>query len=162
MRLKGLLDEDFINYKNPAMYIAAPFCDFKCDREANCKICQNSNLATLPIIHIDNDKLIKRYLDNPITNSIVVCGLEPMYYSWFFSDLIPFIELLRNEYHCGDTIIIYTGYNKEEVLENIQTLQKFDNIIIKFGRYVQNSAKVYDEILGVTLASSNQYAEIIS
>ena len=37
----------------------------------------------------------------------------------------------------------------------------FKNIIIKFGRYVPNQKEHYDEILGINLASSNQYAEVI-
>ena len=38
----------------------------------------------------------------------------------------------------------------------------FKNIIIKFGRYIPNRNNKYDEILGVTLASDNQFAEKIS
>ena len=35
-------------------------------------------------------------------------------------------------------------------------------IIIKYGRFIPNQQKHYDEILGVYLASDNQYAEKIS
>ena len=37
----------------------------------------------------------------------------------------------------------------------------FTNIIIKFGRYIPNQKPHYDEVLGVNLASDNQYAERI-
>jgi hypothetical protein len=36
------------------------------------------------------------------------------------------------------------------------------NIIIKYGRFIPNHQPHYDEILGVKLASDNQYAERIS
>ena len=36
--------------------------------------------------------------------------------------------------------------------------KKFNNIIIKFGRYIPNSSKKYDDVLGVYLSSENQYA----
>ena len=63
---------------------------------------------------------------------------------------------------CDDDIVIYTGYNKEEIVDKITQLADFKNIIIKFGRYVPNRPSRYDEILGITLVSDNQYAEKIS
>ena len=41
-------------------------------------------------------------------------------------------------------------------------LKKYKNIIIKFGRYIPNRPKKYDNILGIDLVSDNQYAEVIS
>ena len=41
-------------------------------------------------------------------------------------------------------------------------LKQYDNIIIKFGRFIPNQEKHYDEVLGVELASPNQYARRIS
>ena len=57
--------------------------------------------------------------------------------------------------------MIYTGYLKDEILEKIDQLRKFKNIIIKFGRYIPDSEKTFDETLGVHLPSDNQYAEKI-
>jgi len=31
MKLKFLIDEDFVNYKEPSMFIGFPNCTFKCD-----------------------------------------------------------------------------------------------------------------------------------
>jgi hypothetical protein len=39
MVIKGIVDEDFVNYKKPSMFIIMPYCDFKCDKEAGCSIC---------------------------------------------------------------------------------------------------------------------------
>ena len=36
---------------------------------------------------------------------------------------------------------------------------RLQNIIVKFGRYIPDTDQRYDEVLGVILASDNQYAE---
>ena len=42
MKIKGLISEDFVNYKKPAMTIMFPHCNgFKCGAE----YCQNSPLS---------------------------------------------------------------------------------------------------------------------
>ena len=71
-----------------------------------------------------------------------------------------FITQLRVE--CLDDVVIYTGYNKEEIIDKVLVLSQFKNIIIKFGRYIPGQEKHYDNILGVYLAANNQYAEKIS
>ena len=62
MRIKSIVDEDFINYKLPSMYIAFPFCTFKCEKEANVACCHNSFLAHAKVVEYDDNTLIKRYL----------------------------------------------------------------------------------------------------
>lgn len=53
--------------------------------------------------------------------------------------------------------------NIDKPFNNFDTAWKMLNyggtIIIKFGRYVPGSVPIQDPVLGVTLASSNQYAE---
>ena len=61
-----------------------------------------------------------------------------------------------------DDIVIYTGYNKEEIGNKINILKQFPNIIIKFGRFIPGHEKHYDDVLCVELASNNQFAEVIS
>ena len=159
MKIKGLKDEDFVNFKKPSMFIIAPSCTFKCDIDNNCEVCQNSHLAHAPIIEIDNQTLIERYLNNNITKAIVFGGLEPLDN---FKEMFDFIKLLRKEYCCKDEIVIYTGYNKFELTEQLKILKQFPNIIVKFGRYFKDCEPIYDEVLGLELASPNQYAERIS
>lgn len=80
------------------------------------------------------------------------------------NELVDFGSLLyipRN-FVARDDIVIYTGYTMDELSSYIPILQQYPNIIIKFGRYVPNSIPIYDDILGVTLASNNQYAVKIS
>lgn len=159
MILKGLIETDTINYKKISMVLEFPICkNFKCDRECGQQVCQNSALATAPNIEVDIDTIIQRYLDNPITEAIVCQGLEPLD-SW--DDLVNFIMEFR--LISNDDIVIYTGYTKCEVKDKIEILWHFfPSIIVKFGRYVPNQQPHYDEVLGVDLASDNQYAEKIS
>ena len=44
------------------------------------------------------------------------------------------------------------------VQDKIKELIQYKNIIIKFGRYIPNKDKRFDEVLGVWLASDNQFA----
>ena len=153
MKIKGLITEDFVNYKKASMTIIFPYCTFKCGKD----YCQNSSLAKTPIIEISIDDLVNRYINNPITEAVVMQGLEP-FDSW--NDLKEFVQKLRE--HNNDDIVIYTGYNKDEVSKYIKELSVYPNIIIKFGRYIPNQDGHYDDVLGVYLISNNQYAERIS
>ena len=159
MIIKGLIDEDFVNYKKPAMVIEFPYCTFKCDKECGQSVCQNSVLAHEPNIIIDYDELLTRYINNPITKAIVMQGLEPFD---SFSDVMNLILWLRVKYKCLDDIVIYTGYNKEEISWLIEYIKQYKNIIIKYGRYIPNQNPHFDSVLGVKLSSDNQYAEKIS
>lgn len=156
MIIKGIIDEDLINYKKPSMVIEFPRCDFKCDRECGRRICQNSALVAAADIKIRADKIAERYMLNDITQAIICQGLEPLD-SW--EDLYELISVLRTV--TLDDIVIYTGYTEEEFynkLYMVHNLKMFPNIIIKFGRFLLNHPSRYDEVLGVTLASDNQYA----
>ena len=153
MKIKGLISEDLVNYKKPSMTIIFPYCTFKCGEG----YCQNSELSKAPIIEMNVNNLVDRYINNPITEAVVMQGLEP-FDSW--NDLKSFIHELRE--YCNDDIVIYTGYDKNEVIEKINELSKYVNIIVKFGRYIPNQEKHFDEVLGVYLASSNQKGEKIS
>ena len=57
--------------------------------------------------------------------------------------------------------VIYTGYNENEILNQIDRLKKFENIILKIGRYRPNNKSHYDDILGINLVSDNQKGVII-
>ena len=170
MKLKGIIDEDFVNYKLPSMYLIFPNCSFKCDKENKCQLCQNIGLVHEPEIDISKEKVIERFLNNDLTEAIVCGGLEPMDSEF---DLLPFIDCLRRQYKCNSTIVIYTGYTEEE-LENgkfgtgiaqdtqkqyWELIKQYGNIVVKFGRFRPNHEPHFDEVLGVNLASNNQYAK---
>ena len=160
MKIKGIIAEDFVNYKKPSMTIMFPYCSFKCDKECGKQVCQNCTLATTDDMEISIKSIVKSYMTNDITQAIVMLGLEPLD-SW--EELWQLIVALREQ--TLDDIVIYTGYTEEEFY-NMRyipsNLRQFPNIIVKFGRYIPDCEGRYDEILGVTLASKNQYAQIIS
>lgn len=157
MIVKEIRDEDFTNYKKPSMFVGFPKCTWKCEKDCGMRVCQNSPLAESPSIEIEVGELVDRYLNNPITKSIVCGGLEP-FDSW--RDLKDFIIKLR--LRTNDDIVIYTGYKEEEISFAIDWLSLFPNIIVKFGRFIPNQESRYDEILGIKLISNNQYAKKIS
>lgn len=157
MIIKGIRDEDFCQYKETSFFIAFPTCTFKCEKESGKLCCQNSSLYKELPIEVTIDSLVNRYLQNPITSAIVFGGLEPFD---SFGDLFDLVEKFREQ--TSDTIVIYTGYYKNEIEGYISSLQKFENIIVKFGRFIPDVDPVFDTVLGVQLASNNQYAEKIS
>lgn len=176
MIIKSLIDEDFVNYKKPSMFIAFPYCSWKCDKECGSQVCQNSTLAHQPNIEINSEKIVQRYLKNSITSAIVMGGLEPFD---TYEDLLELVSIFRR--YTNDDIVIQTGYTEDElnrdyfsvgtsdlifslhrITNRYEELSSFKNIIIKFGRFIPNEESHYDEILGVKLVSPNQYAKEIS
>jgi hypothetical protein len=158
MLIKSFKDEDFVNYKKPSMFIIMPLCSFKCDKENNCLMCQNSSLVHEPTYSVETEVLIRRYVTNPITKAIVFGGLEPLD---SMAELEHFIKILRYKYDCMDDVVIYTGYTEEEtqLMPPFQKILTFGNIVVKYGRFRPNQLPHYDEVLGVNLASDNQYAK---
>ena len=160
MKIKGIIDEDFVNYKKVSMFIALGSCDWKCCVEANIPItvCQNCDLAKSKDIEISYQEIFDRYKQNLISESVVIGGLEPATQK---DDIYNLIKLFRDN-GCNDTFVIYTGYYPEEIYEWINNLKQFKNIIFKFGRYKPNNNKHYDNVLGIYLISDNQYGLEIS
>lgn len=161
MLIKNIVEEDFVNYKLPSMFIATCFCDWKCCREQNLDIsvCQNSDIAKQPNINMSDREIFERYISNPITKAIVIGGLEPFKQ---YDDMYNLIELFRCN-GCDDTFVIYTGYELDErpIKSKLYNLQSLKNIILKTGRFIPNHKPHFDEILGINLASDNQKGVII-
>lgn len=156
MRVKGIVDEDFVNYKKPSMFISTCTCDFKCCREQglDISVCQNSEIASQPTIEIPVEHIYERYIKNDITSAIVIGGLEPFQQT---EDLWWTIHYFR-ERGCNDDFVIYTGYTIEEIPAKVLHLRDVAKVglVVKFGRFIPRQEKHYDEILGVWLASDNQ------
>ena len=160
MNVKDIIIEDFLNYKEPSMFIVSAVCDWKCCTECglDISVCQNAVLMSSPTKNISNESILNAFTTNDITKAVVIGGLEPFLQ---FDELIDLIRLFRrsNE-NC--MFVIYTGYYKNEIKDYIRILSAIDNIIIKFGRFIPNRSSRYDGVLGINLASDNQYAERIS
>ncbi len=155
MKLVKLIDEDFVNYKKPAMYLGFPTCTFKCDVEAGKRICQNRQLAHSKVVTIETEKVVDRYCKNGITSAVVMGGLEPLD---SMEDVEDFILKFRQK--SQDDIVVFTGYKMEE--EQSQDLISFvkehgiKNVIVKFGRYVPGCEPHWDDVLGIMLVSDCQ------
>lgn len=161
MRVKTIKTEWFQDYKKPSMFIGTISCGGKCCIENGLplSVCQNDGWRGSAPINIQDNLIADMYLKDHITQAIIFGGLEPMEQ---FDELMELIKALRADFNCHDDIVIYTGYNRDEIEKQVVQLQKFDNIIVKFGRYIPKRTSRFDEVLGVTLASDNQYAERIS
>lgn len=155
VRLLDIIDVDFVNYKVPSMTLMFPFCTFKCGIEH----CQNSQLKDERLVSISCKNIFERYICNRIAQAVVFQGFEPFDSFEEMIDIISFFRLGS----CNDDIVIYTGYNREEIKREVDYIKSnYKNIVIKFGRYIPNMTPHYDKILGVNLSSDNQYAERVS
>lgn len=146
------IKDTFNDYKKSSIYICGTICNL------DCKHCFNKDLRNKENVTIETKTFIKKYiLNNNIKESIVMSGLN-----WFdeFDNLLEFVAVFRN--YSDIDIVIYTGNTECELYDKLKFLKQFPNIIVKFGRYMANSESIYDDILGVTLASNNQYAVKIS
>ena len=157
--LKDILFEDFLNYRLPSMFLVTAECDWKCCNELDIdnSICQNQALVSKETFVFNISDIIDKYINNDISKAVVFGGLEPFLQ---FDEILDFVKQLREK--TNDDVVIYTGYNKDELPYEIEELRSYENIIIKFGRYIPNNKPHYDEVLGIDLISDNQYAERIS
>lgn len=155
-----IIDADIVNYHEATFNILAGIsCTFKCCLD-NPTVCQNSDLCKNTPIRFSIQKLIERFNNQHIAQSVTLQGLECLDN---LKQVLWFIYYFRQTNQ--EPIIIWTGYTKEEcedLIYLITEVMHWNNIIIKFGRFIMNRPSRYDEVLGVTLASDNQYAEKIS
>lgn len=154
MRCMAILEEDFVNYKKPSMLIGFPTCTMKCNKDAKKRVCQNEEFNDKGELYISPERIVKHYLGNSLTEAFVFGGLEPFD---SFDDLLILVDEIRK--HVKDEVVIYTGYEKDEIIDKLQALKNYENIIVKFGRFIPDSEPKFDELLGVTLQSENQYSE---
>ena len=152
------INEVFNDYKKPSLLLSTISCDFKCEKEGLCLLntCHNSHTTNSPIIKVSINKIINIFNENDFVESILIAGLEPFLQ---FDEVYNFIkEFRKTNKH---DVVIFTGYYPDEIKNEIIKLKKFDNIIIKFGRFIQDSEPIYDELLGITLVSKNQFSKRI-
>ena len=154
MKINSIKIEDFVNYKKPSMFIGMGTCNWKCCTESNIpiKVCQNHELINNSK-DVDIISIIESYKNNSITEALVIGGLEPFD---TFLDLLTLVDFFRQS--CSDDIVIYTGYYPYEISNHLTYLCEYENIIIKFGRFIPNNNPHRDDVLGVDLISDNQYA----
>ena len=155
IKIKGIVEEDFTQYRRPTMVVLFPTCTFKCDKENKCDLCQNAKLLQEPDILVDPKAIAERYTRNSITEGFVFSGMEPFDST---EDLYSLLSNIREV--TEDVVIIYTGYTYAELIDrgDIKKLREYRNIVLKVGRFVPNRPSRFDNVLGVTLSSDNQFA----
>lgn len=156
MLIKGIKDECLNDFKQIGMLVVFPNCSFKCDKECGRPVCQNSHLSKEPVIEVPIANIIERYIQNSLVSALICGGLEPL-------DSIEELYKLINSFRkiSDDPIVIYTGYTEEEAERILgwEHIKWLGNLYVKFGRYVPGQQSHFDEILGVNLASDNQYGK---
>ena len=152
MHVTSVIWEDTVNYRKVSMFLGTAVCDFKCGQEQ----CQNAALMRGRVFNEDNRELVGRYIENPISQAIVIGGLEPFLQ---FDEVLAFVGEL-NTRGVTDDLVIYTGYTAVEICEKVSALvhSYHGDVIIKYGRFLPGDAPHMDDVLGVELASENQYA----
>ena len=158
IEVKGIIWEDTVNYKKISTTLMFPCCDFKCDKENGVQLCQNWELAAAPTQTVHINSFMRRYMDNPLSEAIVIQGLEP-----FDTPLDLYtVAAAMKDFNCKDDFVVYTGYYRDEVGAKLKPLYAVPGrLIIKWGRYLPNQEPHFDPILGINLASKNQYGEIL-
>ena len=153
IRLKDIV-EVFQDYKKSALLLCTCYCDWKCCAESGLdqSLCQNSRIAKQREIKTPFASILKK-VNASFTDAVIFGGLEPMMQ---VDEVIQCIEYLRLNGVKKD-IIIYTGYYLEEIDSNILYRLSQNKVILKCGRFIPNRSSKYDPILGVVLASDNQY-----
>lgn len=160
IEVKGIIWEDIVNYKKIGTTLMMPKCSFKCDKENGVQLCQNKELAAAPSQPIHVNAFMRNYKSNTLTEAIILQGLEPLDSP---VDVLTVAAAL-SDFRIKDDLVIYTGYYPKEspsyIIPEIARIIPGD-LIVKWGRYIPNQTPHYDSILGVYLASDNQYGEII-
>lgn len=142
------------------MTVMFPYCTFKCNKECGRDICQNTPLKDSQLLDISADEIVEKYVSNPISEAIVMQGLEPFD---SFEDLCALV--CRFSKKSVDDIVIFTGYEEDEITDKVADLESLtmsNTLIIKFGRFIPGQQPHVDPVLGVKLASDNQYAKEIA
>ena len=170
MKLTNLIEEDFVNYRKPGMFLGFPYCSGKCNSPGKI-VCQNEELRCMPegdLIDISPDEIIERFYANKISECLILGGLEPFD---SYPDVLNLLTKLsrhdpnykwKNYRSYYPEVVIYTGYYpfeiKKQLIDIAWHIPSCINVIVKFGRYIPGDKPHFDSILGVDLASDNQFA----
>jgi len=164
MKLLGRPKTVLSDYKKFAIYLPTTFCTLKCMTELKQREikleeheeCHNHKLLGCNTIELSTLDIKTKYIDNnPLVECVILSGLDPMD---DFDNSIKFIKEFR-ELDKKMEIVIFTGYEPEEIMDKINLLKEIDNrnITFKFGRFRPDLKPRYDEVGEVTLISGNQY-----
>lgn len=146
MRISGIIDESVVDGPGVRVVVFFQGCVHDCPN------CQNKDTHDpLGGEEISLEKVMERIKNNPHTDGVTLSGGEPLYQLSSCLDLVKEIKKLNLN------IIVYTGYDFEEILEMgkkdkryIELLKNIDCLID--GRYIDSLRDISLKYIG----SSNQ------
>ena len=145
IRIKGIVHERVEDAPFMGALISAIDCKF------NCKGCFNQSIKKLPTIEMDSEDIIKKVLENPFNEGVILAGLE-----WSLQPC-ELRELVRVSLNNNLKVIIYSGLTEEEFALKFPDIYNLnEGIYFKFGRYLENLTTDNNIQYDVKLASSNQ------
>jgi len=119
-----------------------------------CKGCWNSEMWSFDVVNdISVDKLVGKILhEKDRIEGVTILGGEP------FDQFNELLELTKQIHKNDLSIILYTGYEKEELQKNnLLTILKYIDVLIS-GRFLEHKKTFQTGLTG----SSNQLIECIS
>lgn len=151
--IKDIIDEVYSDFNKIGMLVVVPKCKTRCWEKCGLSpdICQNYHLNFTEKFNINNEDIINRYLENPLTKCIIFGGLDGFD---SIDEILIFLEEFRKI--SKDDVVIYTGKELEDIEHRFNDLAFYKNIYVKYGHYNPNLNSIKDELTGVTLASENQ------
>lgn len=150
--------DDTTDYGKTSLLLVTPKCSGKCGEK-----CQNYYLIknSSPKQYSVSD-IVNLYNSLDTHEAVVFAGLEP--FDTFDETKAIVKAFLENNKRID--IVIYTGYNYQDIADKVDQLVSNvhsvgKTIIIKFGPYdPQNYPKSWhSDLLNIDLATSNQYVE---
>lgn len=150
IKVRSLVDEDTGHYKETSFFIETSLAPLSLDEGFN---------FSMKVARLLSWNLISHYMDNPLMTAIVFKGDEPFQQ---YEGIFHFIKLLREDRFCMDTVVIYSDLSRADIHEEVERLKIFPNIIVKFEPHIREYPPYFDNLLGATLSSDNQYALKIS
>ena len=129
-------------------------CTWKCEGCINKKHDSEYARLTPPLKDI-----MTLYKENVMAKAVVLAGLEPLDN---LCDLKAFIRSFREQF--DDPIVIYTGYDLDDIWASCELTEVFKevllkdrNMVIKFGRYMKDRPRKWNDALELYLESDNQW-----
>lgn len=133
------------NIYGEAPFVATRICSIQCHN--NCPGCQNEELKhDTPIIEESSEDIIKKILDDPFDEGLVLGGLE-----WTEQPEEMF-SLICAAQRCGLKVMLYTHLNRDNYVFRFGIP---NNIYIKYGEFIMGDTPHTQ--YGVRLISSNQH-----
>lgn len=153
IRLKDAV-EVFQDYKKSALLFSTCYCDWKCCHEAgvDIDICQNQKVSQQREVTLPFESILKK-VNQSFTDAVIFGGLEPILQA---DEVVQCIEYLR-KHGVKKDIVVYTGYYLEEIDPETLAYLALNDCILKCGRFIPDRKPKFDAVLGITLASDNQY-----